>query len=100
MAEFRLNFDNRGLQTGLDAGEVAADFERQLIVDRRALFETALDEPEGFGAGVLARLKAYNDAAQKAQIDALRRLTLITQANLKTTYSKKRGGDGRRRPEA
>lgn len=84
MAE-RLNFDNRGLQTGLDVGGIAADFELQLIANRRQVFANAIASGD-FKTGVYNQLNAYNDASRDAALKAFRELTEVTSEHLQATH--------------
>lgn len=87
MSELRLNFDNPGLQTGLDVGSIAADYVQQLIINRKRVFENAARSND-FKTAVFNQLNAYNDASNQVAVQAFRELTEVINDDLKYTYNK------------
>jgi hypothetical protein len=87
MAELRLNFDNPGLQTGLDIGSIAADFAQQLIVNRKKVFTTAAKSKD-FKAAVYQQINAYNVAADEAAVKTFRELTRAINEDFQYTYKR------------
>jgi hypothetical protein len=87
MSELRLNFDDPGLQTGLDVGSIAVDYVQQLIINRKRVFENAVKSND-FKTAVFNQLNAYNDASNQAAAQAFRELTKAINEDLKYTYDK------------
>lgn len=85
-ATARENYDNPALSTGLTVGGIFADFEEQMLVNRKAIFQTAIKAAD-FKQAVYSDLVAFNNANAAAAKKALEEASEFARKEIERAYS-------------
>ena len=82
----RLNFDSRGISTGLEIGDLFADLEIQMIANRKAVFDRAKRE-DNFRLGVFNQFRTYTEANNTAADTILKQASTLAKTEITKAYS-------------